>query len=515
MALASCAGSEAATDGPDGSVDTSTDTLTESPDTAIADSVSDVPETIADAVVPTTSECDFDPASKTVTPAWGDPEPACTKTYDVAAQADLDTRLAKAVAGDCIVVADGTYTIGTVEAAGAADHPIVLSALHAGKAVFSAGTFTTSAKTAHFVVRGFDWTSSGPLHISGCDHCRITRNRIRLTESTDMDWIVMTNSDYARIDHNEIGPKAHTGNPLSIFGTGGAVATHTRIDHNYVHDLQTGGDYPSKGCGFNPGGEAIRVGVSSLMSLSAFTIVEYNLFENCDGDPELVSTKTSDNVVRYNTVRSSAGSISLRAGDRVRVCGNFVLGEKKACSGGIRLCGAGHTIFDNYVQAVDGYTMELHAGDATHAAVSGAKVVFNTLLGQSNGLSIAPDSTDSVIADNIFTGTSGNLVKAGATLPTGLVIASNLAPTGAAKLGVTWKGFADLDPMFVPRGELSVLGSGSTNAIGKADKSYPFVSADLDGQPRDDDPDIGADEYASSAILRAPLTAASVGPKSP
>jgi poly(beta-D-mannuronate) lyase len=469
---------------------------------------------------PTTSACDRDPASTSASPPWGDPMPACIATYDVATQAELDARLGKAIAGDCIVVGDGTYAIGALDVTGNAARPIVVRAQHRGKTVIASGTLTTSAKTAYLVLDGFDWTTTGSLRIDGCDHCRLTRNRFRLTETADMDWIVLTNTNHVRIDHNEIGPKAHTGNPISIFGTGGAVARNTRIDHNHIHDLQTGGDYPSKGCGFNPGGEAIRVGVSGLAALSSATIIEHNLFERCDGDPETISTKTSDNVVRYNTFRSTAGSISLRVGDRGRVCGNFVFGGGKACSGGIRLIGEGHAVYDNYVEGVDGYALELHAGDPTHPPVANAVVVFNTFLGGDQSLYVGGDAKDCVIANNIFTAKSGTLIRLGGTAaPPGLVAMANLAPLGAAKLGVggaPWTAaFLDRDPSFVLRGELSVLGPASTNAIGAAEGSYPAASVDIDGQARDDHPDIGADELSTSAIERSPLTPAEVGPGSP
>jgi len=481
------------------------------------DAVADAP---LDAPSPATSSCDHDPGGTTTTAPWGDPMPACLATHDVTTQAQLDARLLKAAPGDCIVVGDGNYTLGAIGVAGTAAKPIVVRALHRGKAVISAGTLTTSAKTAYLVLEGFDWTSSGGLRINGCDHCRLTRNRFRLAETADMDWIVLTNSDHVRIDHNEIGPKGHTGNPISIFGAGGSVARHTRIDHNYIHDLQTGGDYPSKGCGFNPGGEAIRVGVSSLATLSSFTVVEHNLFERCDGDPETVSSKTSDNVVRYNTFRSTAGTITARFGDRARVCGNFILGGGKACSGGIRLIGKGHEVFDNYVQGVQGYTLELHAGDPTHPAVDSALVVFNTLLGGASGLYVGADAKDCVVANNILTGVSGNLIRfAGTGTPPGMTAAANLAPLGSAKLGVAgafWTtAFRDLDPSFVARGELSVLGPASIHAIGRSEGKYPAIAVDSDGQPRDDQPDIGADELSTSAIERAPLTAAAVGPSAP
>ncbi|MEO0875758.1 MAG: chondroitinase-B domain-containing protein, partial [Bacteroidota bacterium] len=51
------------------------------------------------------------------------------------------------------------------------------------------------------------------------------------------------------------------------------------------------------------------------MSLSSgYTIVEHNLFEDCDGDPEIVSVKSCDNIIRHNTFLASYGTLSLRHG---------------------------------------------------------------------------------------------------------------------------------------------------------------------------------------------------------
>jgi hypothetical protein len=56
-------------------------------------------------------------------------------------------------------------------------------------------------------------------------------------------------------------------------------------------------------------------------------------------------------------------------------------------------------------------------------------------------------------------------------------------------------------------------GVGSYDCGGRY-SSYAFVTADMDGQPRDAKPDIGADEFSSVLILARILSTNDVGPNS-
>ncbi len=49
-------------------------------------------------------------------------------------------------------------------------------------------------------------------------------------------------------------------------------------------------------------------------------------------------------------------------------------------------------------------------------------------------------------------------------------------------------------------------------AINAGQGSFPYVMIDMDGQPRDSAPDVGADEFSSAPIIARILTAADVGP---
>ena len=89
-----------------------------------------------------------------------------------------------------------------------------------------------------------------------------------------------------------------------------------RIDHNHF-----GHRPPLR----RNGGETIRVGNSWSSMSSSGTLVERNLFDRCDGELEIISSKSSDNVYRQNTLRACAGMLTLRHGNRCLVADNYFL----------------------------------------------------------------------------------------------------------------------------------------------------------------------------------------------
>jgi poly(beta-D-mannuronate) lyase len=81
------------------------------------------------------------------------------------------------------------------------------------------------------------------------------------------------------------------------------------------------------------------------------SIVENNLFVNCDGDAEIISIKSSSNEIRYNTVRTSNGVISSRAGNNNQIYGNFILANGKG--GGIKIQEQNIKVYNNYIEKTD------------------------------------------------------------------------------------------------------------------------------------------------------------------
>jgi hypothetical protein len=274
--------------------------------------------------------------------------------------------------------------------------------------------------------------------------------------------------------------------------------------------------------------EAVRVGWSGISRSSGFTVVESNLFENCDGDPEIVSVKSNDNIVRYNTFRSSQGVLSQRHGNRGEFYGNFFLGQGKAGTGGIRLYGQDHKVYNNYFEGLTGSgydaALQIDGGDvdtsgalSAHWRVYRATVVNNTFVNNVSNIEIGANyglaPVDSVIADNVVTGSRGKLINE-VRKPQGMTYAGNIAwPTGSATLGVSVPSGSvrAVDPLLASDGSLYRLGAESP-AIDTGTGGHAFVTDDMDGQTRTGGVDAGADERSASAVARAPLTAADVGP---
>ena len=111
--------------------------------------------------------------------------------------------------------------------------------------------------------------------------------------------------------------------------------------------------------GFRPrlgsnGGETIRIGTSEVCMNSSGTIVKGNYFEHCNGETEIISNKSCDNVFINNTFYECEGSLVLRHGNNATVSGNWFIGNKKPNTGGVRVINEGHKIFNNYFYRLAG-----------------------------------------------------------------------------------------------------------------------------------------------------------------
>src|SRR5262249_16357399 len=148
---------------------------------------------------------------------------------------------------------------------------------------------------------------------------------------------------------------------------------------------------------------------------SSYSIIEHNLFKNDANDPEVISLKSCDNTVRYNTLRSSRGQFVLRSGNRDLVYGNYILADGEPNALGIRVHGGQHKICNNYVEGVSGPGILLEGGESTdtngtlqdHKQVYKTDVVFNTIIGTGGivlGGSHPLEPTDCAVAFNIVQG---------------------------------------------------------------------------------------------------------------
>lgn len=278
--------------------------------------------------------------------------------------------------GDTIIIGNGIYK--DVELLltgnGEAGKPIVVKAQTPGGVVLSGTSVLRLAGTGIevsglYFTNGFAPKGAAIEFRAGSEvayNCRLTDcaidNYNPPSRETENSWVLMYGRNN-RFDHNSISGKLNAGVTFAvILDEERNINNHHLIDHNYF------GERPNLG---SNGGETIRVGTSQSSMLSSRTSIENNFFERCDGEVEVVSIKSCDNIIRNNTFYESAGVLALRHGHRNLVECNAFIGNGKPYTGGIRVINEGHIIRNNYFYGL--------AGDRFFAALAIMNAVPNSL----------------------------------------------------------------------------------------------------------------------------------------
>lgn len=432
--------------------------------------------------------------------------------HRVATAAELTKVISKLAPGDTVIMADGEWRDQTLRfrGRGTAEKPITLRSATPGGAVL-VGQSTLDIDGEWLVVSGLlvrDGT--GPK-----EGIALRGQNNRLTESAMIGGtykhFVRVFGVRNRVDHNYLAGKT-SGEPTLQIESEASGPNHHRIDRNHFG--------PREPLGKN-GGETIRVGYSGQSMNVSRTLVEQNLFDNCDGEIEIISSKSCENIYRHNTFFASGGMLTLRHGNRCLIDGNFFLGQRKKSSGGVRVIGEDHVIINNYIEGVERGGIWLTSGipDSplnAYFQVKRALIAFNTVV-DSNGPALELDNghgnrdrtlrpENVTVAHNIFVpGKRGEVIKG--TEGEGFSWEGNFAG------GVAREGFLDTDPL-LERGADGLLVPIATSPVRGAAKGTTIpLRTDIDGQPRTGDFDAGCDQHSDAPIINRPLTAADVGPK--
>ncbi|MDX2967833.1 polysaccharide lyase 6 family protein [Kribbella solani] len=444
-----------------------------------------------------------------------------TRAEVVRTLTELRVAISRAVPGSVITVANGTYAVpagaplAITGKRGQPDRPIVIRAESVGGVVLTGEQSFVLTGSSDVTLSGFAFRQSTTLDIPpDCRRIRLTRNDFQLADLDGLHWVMMR-ADDSTIDHNEFHDKSKLGIYLGIEGAGSdQMARGVHITRNYFRDHTFPGDN---------GGEPIRLGVSPRALSTAGAVVELNLFERCNGDPEAISVKSSGNTLRHNTVRDSLGGIVLRHGNGTRVDGNFLLSGQN----GIRIYGNDHLIVNNYLDRISGAGVVLGSGNVRdhypgepsksrtgNDAPDRVRIALNTVLDCESGIIGESHRTlpplDCAVTDNLLMADSGQLVNM--PFQDGISWSGNIHWGQGADGNAPAAAFTRVDPRLAagPDG-VRRLGPGSP-AIDAASRTYAEVDVDLDGQHRTRRADVGADEYSRSAVKFRPLTAADVGP---
>ncbi|MGW2089929.1 chondroitinase-B domain-containing protein [Streptomyces sp. NPDC001880] len=461
-------------------------------------------------------------AALTVVPIGGLPTASATAAPGTVGSLDaLQAAIDRARPGDRIVVADGRYTVPSDRPLtirnkqGTERAPITVIARTRGGVVLDGDQSFVLDASSHITLSGFSFRQSSTLDIPpNCSHIRLTRNDFQLADIEGLHW-VMVRADDSKVDHNHFHGKSTLGIYLGIEGAGKEeMAQRVHVFRNYFSDHTFAG---------SNGGEPIRLGVSPRALSSAHAVVEYNLFERANGDPEAISVKSSDNVIRHNTIRDSLGGIVLRHGNRNRVEANHLV----AGTDGVRIYGNDHVIVNNHLAGLSGRALVIGSGserdhlpgetpDARRGndAPDRVLIAYNTLVnnkGTLSGESHRPhEPRDVTVADNLLVGDSGELVAMANTVR--FTWSGNILWGAAADGNIPAGGYTRVDPKLVTGPDGVARPAADSPAIGAGTLLRPRVTHDIDGDPRGRHRDVGADEYAKRAPRHQPLTPADVGP---
>ena len=466
------------------------------------------------------------------------PERCLATEFIVQNAAEVSLALLKALPGDTIVLNDGVWTDQWIrfEGYGTEQAPLVLRAQTPGKVILT-GNSRLDISGQWLVVDGLRF-EDGALG-SGQHVIRFTGRKgvavnSRLTNvavvnynpmdpTTRYFWVSLFGQNN-RVDHSRFEGQNHSGVTVAVWRKPDVRDGHI-IEQNHFLNRP-----PGIGNGF----ETIRIGNSDTASSDSGTVVQSNLFERTNGEIEIISVKSGDNDIRFNTFRQAAGTVTLRHGDGNRVTGNFFLGGHVAGSGGIRVMGRNHVIANNYLQDLTWVTGgeiafscgQPNAGPADHSPVKNVILAHNTFVDNSatafkldEGCDMQDRTErpqDLQFLNNLVAGDDSPFFDG--QPGEGLVLAGNLF--GGKKL------FAGKKLQSINSGEILAADPQLRLAPDNlwrpdADSPSPAINAgavtgiflpDMDGQERDLEPDIGADEFSLAPIVHKPLSANDVGP---
>lgn len=285
----------------------------------------------------------------------------CSKTNKLISLNLLPEQLAKASPGDTLWIKDGEYKdiLLDLEGYGDFEKPIVVCAQNLGN-VYIEGESSLRLCGEYVEIRGFyfrnGYSPQGAIieyrsanNEKVAKNCRVTESTIYYfnpeSRSSSSSWIMLFGSNN-RFDHNTIIGKLNNNVTLSV-----NLEEERDRENNHLIDNNYFGERPILG---SNGGETIRVGNSHTAFFSSNTVIENNLFDQCDGEVEVVSIKSSHNIIRKNTFLECAGVLALRHGNYNSVEDNVFIGNDKPNTGGIRIVNEGHIINNNFFYKLRG-----------------------------------------------------------------------------------------------------------------------------------------------------------------
>lgn len=274
---------------------------------------------------------------------------------------ELAEAIATAQPGDEIVMANGSWKDVQIRftGVGTSDQPITLRAETPGQVIIE-GESDLKLAGEFLVVKGLYFKdghspSSAVIEFQTDDenfafNCRVTEcviENFNQLQRNKTDLWVRLRGRYNQLDHCYLAGKSNRGPTIRVDLEGiESVKNYHKITNNHF------GPRPPKG---GPSAETIQIGDSYTSMSPSYTLVANNFFERCNGEVEIISSKSNFNEFRNNVFYKSEGSLVTRHGNYCQVDGNYFIGDENSENiGGIRLIGTGHWVTNNYFYQLKG-----------------------------------------------------------------------------------------------------------------------------------------------------------------
>lgn len=268
---------------------------------------------------------------------------------------ELNNAIKDSKPGDNIVLANGVWKDVEIKftGKGTKDNPITIKAETEGQ-VFIEGISNLAFGGEYLEVSGLHFRN-GYSPSENVIAFRLDKNTIanncKVTNCVIVDYNKPQRDDddlwvqfYGR--HNELSNsylagKTNGGPTVRVDLKGvESIKNYHKIVNNHF------GPRPRKG---GARGETIQLGSSFTSMSPSNTTIANNLFEACNGEVEIISSKTNFNEIRNNVFYKSEGSVVTRHGNYVTIDGNYFIGDGvNEQYGGIRIINTGHWVTNNY-----------------------------------------------------------------------------------------------------------------------------------------------------------------------
>ncbi len=287
-------------------------------------------------------------------------KPGSESTQLVTNAHELHKTILNAQAGDEIVMANGEWSDLQIRfiGKGTEANPIILRAETPGQVII-AGVSDLKLGGEYLIVDGLYFTNGYTpsntviefaVNDTVANHCRVTNcvikdfNKLQRNMS---DLWVQFKGRHNQLDHCYLAGKSNRGPTVRVDLAGNEnINNYHQITHNHF------GPRPPKG---GPSAETIQLGNSYTSMAPSYTMVASNFFDRCNGEVEVISSKTNFNEFRNNVFYKSEGSLVTRHGNYCIVDGNYFIGsDESEHVGGVRLIGTGHWVTNNYFYNLKG-----------------------------------------------------------------------------------------------------------------------------------------------------------------